>query len=223
MQSRSQQTRERLLDAALDLFATHGYHGASMRQIAEAADVALGGIYNHFRSKEEILAAVILAWHPLNLIMPSLAETQGQTVEAFLYNAAQRFMKTFAERPALLRILMIELFDFGGAHLPELFDGLWPKALIFSQRLAALDERLRSLSPLVFMRLFLGTLIGFHISGELLNKLPEPHRHQIGTIEDLVAILVHGLYDSASTASLLQKGEAGEDERDGTQKTSDKI
>ena len=190
---RGQQTRERLLEAALQLFATHGYHGASMRQIAEAANVTVGGIYNHFRSKEEILVAVILAWHPLQLIMPALAETEGETLERFLHNAAEQFMRTFAERPELLRIFMIELFDFEGAHLPQMFETMGPKALIFTQRLSALDDRLRPLSPLAFMRIFLGTLIGFHIAGLLLRKLPSPHGQQIGTVDDLVTILVHGL------------------------------
>ncbi len=191
--SRGQQTRERLLEAALQLFATHGYHGASMRQIAEAADVAVGGIYNHFRSKEEILVAVILAWHPLQLIMPALAETEGTTLERFVYNATEQFLRTFAERPELLRILMIELFDFDGAHLPQMFETMGPKVLIFTQRLSALDDRLRPLSPLAFIRIFLGALIGFHIAGLLLSKLPAPHGQQIGTVDDLVAIMVHGL------------------------------
>lgn len=196
---RGQHTRERLLEAALHLFAIHGYHAASMRQIAEAAGVAVGGIYNHFRSKEEILTAVILVWHPLNLILPALAETEGQTLEAFLYNAAQRFMNTFTERPELLRILMIELFDFDGAHLPLLFDALWPKAYSFTQRLTAIDARLCWLTPLAFMRLFLGTLIGFHISGMLLSKLPVPQVQQLGTLDELVAVLMHGLLPTAAT------------------------
>ncbi len=194
-QSRGQQTRERLLEAALQLFAAHGYHGASMRQIAEAADVAVGGIYNHFRSKEEILVAVILAWHPLQLIMPALAETEGGTLESFIHNAAEQFIHTFDERPELLRIFMIELFDFEGAHLPQMFETMGPKVLIFTQRLSVLDNRLRPLSPLTFMRIFLGTLIGFHIAGLLLRKLPAPHGQQIGTVDDLVVTLVHGLLE----------------------------
>ncbi|MCB0107354.1 MAG: TetR/AcrR family transcriptional regulator [Caldilineaceae bacterium] len=190
---RGQQTRNRLLEVALQLFAEHGYHGASMRQIAEAADVAVGGIYNHFRNKEEILTGVILTWHPLMLIMPTIAETEGQTLEEFIGNAAQQFLDTFAARPELLRIFMIELFDFDGAHLPHLFQQMGPLAMNFHARLSALDARLRPLHPLAFVRIFLGTLIGFYISGKLLRKLPAPHDQAIGTLDDLVQILVHGL------------------------------
>ena len=190
---RGLQTRERLLEAALHLFAEHGYHGASMRQIADAADVAVGGIYNHFRNKEEILTAVILTWHPLLLIMPNMVAIEGLSLEDFVRNAAQQFLQTFEERPALLRIFMIELFDFDGRHLPDFFQVMGPTAAQFHQRLCALDPRLHALAPLAFIRIFLGTLIGFYISGRLLRKLPPPHGEQIGTLEDVVEMLVQGL------------------------------
>jgi AcrR family transcriptional regulator len=193
-QTKGQQTRTLLLEAALQQFAANGYHGTSMRQIADAAGVAVGGIYNHFSSKEEILTAVILAWHPLNVLVPALIEgSDAKSLEAFIRSVAQQCMNSLDERPALLRILLIELFEFDGAHLPLLFERLWPNATLLMQRLVALDERLRPLSPLTFVRLFLGALIGFYISGALLSKLPAPHGTQIGTLDDLVTVLVHGL------------------------------
>jgi TetR/AcrR family transcriptional regulator, cholesterol catabolism regulator len=52
-------TEGRVLRAAVSLFAETGYHGTSMRQIAAAADLKAGSIYNHFTSKAEILAGAI--------------------------------------------------------------------------------------------------------------------------------------------------------------------
>lgn len=190
---RGQQTRERLLEAALQLFAQHGYHGASMRQIAEAAEMAVGGIYNHFRSKEEILTAVILAWHPLDLLLSALVETEGQTLEEFIRNAVHRFLDTFAARPELLRIFMIELFEFDGAHMPHFFELVGDKVMLIHARLTALDARLQALSPLTFARIFLGSVLGFYISGRLLSKLPTPYANQIGAPDDLVQLLIVGL------------------------------
>lgn len=203
-QTKGQQTRSLVIDAALQQFATHGYHGASMRQIAEAAGIAVGGIYNHFRSKEEILIAVIATWHPLNTIVPLLAQAEGATLEALLHSAAQQCLQSFTEHPEILRILMIELFEFEGIHLPLVFDGLWPKAAAFTHRLTVLDDRLRLRSPLTFARIFFGTLMGFYLSGALLSKLPTPHAEQIGTLDDLVTVLVHGLLraeDASPTAN----------------------
>lgn len=191
--SKGQQTRDRLIEAALQQFTATGYHGASMRQIAEAAGVAVGGIYNHFSSKEEMLKAVILAYHPLNLIAPRLENVEGETIEAFLTNAAQQFLSALTERPTLLNIFMIELLEFEGAHLPELFTVLWPKVQLFTERLVTLDTRLRPLPPLTVVRLFLGTVVGFYITGGILSKLPLPQGQQIGTVDDLVTVLLHGL------------------------------
>lgn len=197
---RGQQTRDRVVEAALQLFAEHGYHGASMRQIADAATVAVGGIYNHFRNKEELLTAVILTWHPLLLIMPALAETEGDSLEEFVRNAAQGFLDTFRERPELLRIFMIEMIDFDGAHIPYFFETMEAKTTYLHERLVALDERFCTMAPLTFARLFLGTLIGFYITGKLLSRVPPPHVQTIGTTDDLVQVLVHGLIAAAASS-----------------------
>lgn len=47
------------LRAALAVFARHGYHGASIRMIAEAAGLSVPGLYHHYKSKQAILAAVV--------------------------------------------------------------------------------------------------------------------------------------------------------------------
>jgi AcrR family transcriptional regulator len=48
------QRRERILQAALETFAEHGYRGASMRAIAAAAGISKPVIYDHFGSKREL-------------------------------------------------------------------------------------------------------------------------------------------------------------------------
>jgi len=54
-------TRDRILDAAMHLFSERGYEGTSVAQIEAAAGLApgAGGIYHHFRTKEDVLAAGI--------------------------------------------------------------------------------------------------------------------------------------------------------------------
>jgi AcrR family transcriptional regulator len=49
--------RARIRDAALQLFAERGMHGATLRDIAKAADVSLGLVRHHFGSKEDLRAA----------------------------------------------------------------------------------------------------------------------------------------------------------------------
>ncbi|MCA9515194.1 MAG: TetR/AcrR family transcriptional regulator [Myxococcales bacterium] len=52
---RPRDTREAILEAALDLFVEGGYHGTSVPQIAERAGIAAGTIYRHFEGKEALV------------------------------------------------------------------------------------------------------------------------------------------------------------------------
>lgn len=49
----------RVLAAALSEFAQQGYHGTSIRDIAAAAGLSVPGVYHHYRSKQEILEALL--------------------------------------------------------------------------------------------------------------------------------------------------------------------
>lgn len=51
--------REQLLEVALDVFATTGYHGTSMNDVAEAAGVTKPVLYQHFESKRELYRALL--------------------------------------------------------------------------------------------------------------------------------------------------------------------
>jgi AcrR family transcriptional regulator len=54
-----QQTRERLLDAAAEVFNRLGYHGASLEAVAEAAGYTKGAVYSNFATKGELFAALL--------------------------------------------------------------------------------------------------------------------------------------------------------------------
>lgn len=51
-------TKERILDAALEVFARDGYAGTSIKDIAESVGIVKSALYRHFESKEEIWNAV---------------------------------------------------------------------------------------------------------------------------------------------------------------------
>src|SRR5215468_6945599 len=52
------QTRQRIIDRALKLFAQRGYPATTLRDIAQAADVSIGLAYRYFRRKEELVLAL---------------------------------------------------------------------------------------------------------------------------------------------------------------------
>lgn len=56
-------TRDRILDAALDLFTEKGFDGTSLREIAEQLGVTKAALYYHFASKDDILMALHMRLH----------------------------------------------------------------------------------------------------------------------------------------------------------------
>lgn len=52
-------TKERILDAALELFAQSGYLGTSMSDIAKQLGITKGALYKHYASKQEILDSIV--------------------------------------------------------------------------------------------------------------------------------------------------------------------
>ena len=61
-------TRQRMLDAALRVFAENGFAGASMRMLARETGLRESSFYNHFTGKEDLYQAVIAQWGPMEFV-----------------------------------------------------------------------------------------------------------------------------------------------------------
>lgn len=59
MQILKEKIRENIIDAAREAFTKEGYEKATLKDIADKADISVGNIYRYFKSKEEILAEII--------------------------------------------------------------------------------------------------------------------------------------------------------------------
>jgi len=62
MQQRSQETRQRLLDAAARLFSQQGYDATGVAQICAFAGVSKGAFYHHFETKQAVFLALLEEW-----------------------------------------------------------------------------------------------------------------------------------------------------------------
>jgi len=69
------ETRQRLMETALQLFSEHGYEATTVKDIASAADVAKGTFFNYFETKEAILPAI--AAHRLEQLEEALGPELG--------------------------------------------------------------------------------------------------------------------------------------------------
>jgi AcrR family transcriptional regulator len=163
-----------------------------MRQIAQEAGVALGGIYNHFASKEEIFAEIIQEKHPYKQIIPVLLDTPGDTAEEFVNNAARAMVDELGRRPDFLKLMFIEIVEFNTKHIPAIFQQVIPQVLPLIQRVQSPGGRLRSIPPALMLRAFLGMFFSYYIMDMMLKDVLPPEMSAQG-VEPFVDIFLNGI------------------------------
>ena len=172
--SKGQRTRLEILQAAQELFSRQGYHGTSMRQIADRAGIALGGIYNHFDGKEDIFREVSLLNHPIHTILPALEGKEGETVEEFVYLSAEQMYAALSEGEDFLNLMFIEVVEFKGRHFPAMFSEMFPRALSFGARLREKRGTLREEIPFQLMMVtFIGLMFAFFMIQRVFGALTD--------------------------------------------------
>ncbi len=99
----------RILDAGAQLFVEQGYHGLSMREIAEAVGISKAGLYYHFQDKEQLFLAI------LNRCMDQLeaaliaSQPAGIGVRAEIAAILQAIFAQPPHQRALMRVASNEL------------------------------------------------------------------------------------------------------------------
>jgi AcrR family transcriptional regulator len=190
--SKGEISREKILDVAFKLFVNQGYHGTSMRQIAEAARFTPASIYNHFKGKEEIFREVLLRHHPYHQILPILASAEGEDAESILRGVAQRVYKVLRKQRGLLHIIFIELVEFEGKHFGEIFRSMSPKIFAFLAKLKGTKGQLRSIPETNILLSLIGLVMSQWILESMFLKnikLPFSEKH----FDHALDIFMHGV------------------------------
>ena len=187
-------TRAAIVSAAHHLFITQGYHGTSMRQIAQKAGIALGGIYNHFSGKEDIFQAVFVENHPYLEMIPAMEAAQGDTVEEFVHDAASRMMDAIYKRPDFLNLMFIEIVEFKSAHAHELFGTIFPRGLKIVQRITEAEGELRPIPAPMLMRAFISLFFANYLADVILGEAAPPEFSE-NAIQYYAEIFLHGILD----------------------------
>lgn len=180
-------------DAAFELFMDQGYHATSMRQIADHANLALGGIYNHFSSKEDIFIAILMDKHPYKQILPLILAAEGDTAEELIRNAARALVTELGTRPELLKLIFIELVEFNGKHVPNLFGEILPKLLPMFEKMIRVRKNLRKIPPPVLLRSFLGMFFSFYITELFIKDSIVAKLMPKNSFDHFVDIYLHGV------------------------------
>jgi AcrR family transcriptional regulator len=105
-------TRDRLVDAALELFAAQGWDATTTTALAQRAGVAEGTIYRHFSSKHQLLNEVYRTAQRWGLTRLQMVDPEHllPSPQRFL-SFGQRLIEAAATTPALVRLLFASEFE----------------------------------------------------------------------------------------------------------------
>ncbi|MCG6963095.1 MAG: TetR family transcriptional regulator [Acidobacteria bacterium] len=108
-------TRERLLDAAIVLFARSGFKGAPVRQICDRARANPGSVSYHFGGKRQLYRAALrrVADHVSTAVGP--IEHESASAEELVLIATRAVCHTLLEDDAAMRLILRDLAEGGEA------------------------------------------------------------------------------------------------------------
>ena len=105
----SDDKRTRILDAAIRVFAEHGYHEARVGDIAEDAGVAHGLLYHYFASKDDVLRTIFVEnWGQLIARFRDV-EAANEPAGEKLEGIAKILLRTWRNDPALVTVMVREV------------------------------------------------------------------------------------------------------------------
>ncbi|TVQ64804.1 MAG: TetR/AcrR family transcriptional regulator [Spirulina sp. DLM2.Bin59] len=166
-------TRDRILQAALKLFARQGYEGTTTKDLALAAGVAEGTLFRHFSNKKAILIEVATkGW--VEILTDLLTELSEMGSYKAVAQVMRRRMLRMAESSDLMRVCFME-----AQFHPELRDRIQTDVIVKMTDVAeaffetAMDKGIyRRMDPRIVARVFLGM---FAVAGFSDQTIMEPN------------------------------------------------
>lgn len=183
-------TRERIVTEAMRLFAAQGFRATTVGQIAEAAGLAprAGGLYKHFRSKEEVLEAGIDRHvSEMNVIEPALQTLPLGDPRAELTLIGRWTLNELGNEMPLMKVVQKD-----GDRFPELTAKVRDRIIARGHRQGVavvgrlfgevLDER--QIAALASVAL--GSLVGYRIEETMFGPRPVSEEDYVAAWVDLL-------------------------------------
>ncbi len=106
-------TRETILDAAIDLFASKGVSSTTLANIASQAGVTRGAVYWHFSNKEELVESLRdMVLEPFKTKQAALDDPDLDDPMGLLFDTQLLFFKNLQKNKKLIKILKIFLIKY---------------------------------------------------------------------------------------------------------------
>lgn len=123
----SRSKRQQILDAALHVFSSKGYHRATVDEIIALADTGKGTVYNYFVNKEQLFYTLIQERStPFEVAIAEVTASNEQ-VQIKLTTLIKLLLKFYTANAALWRVLMHDMRGLGTAAPAHLTEAQWEK------------------------------------------------------------------------------------------------
>jgi AcrR family transcriptional regulator len=191
MQQRSEDTRARILDAAVRQFAIAGYNAASVGDICAEAGVSKGAFYHHFPTKQSLFLALLQGW--LQTVDVGLEAARQETVPQTLNHMTDLLPAMFATADERLPIFLefwlqasrdetiwkATLAPF--QHYQKYFAGLIEDGMV--------EGSIKMVDPQITARVIVSMAVGLFLQGVL-----DPHGADWDKVaKESMQTLMHGL------------------------------
>lgn len=184
--SRADETRQRIIEAAAEVFAEKGYARATTRALAAAAGVNEVTLFRHFGNKEGLFAAVTEQYAGPAVTTALEAQLTGDYTRDLL-TLGRQLMQVLLERKEIMRMMLCE-----ASHFPEVQAVMVQNPRQIRRMLARYLQQqiergqVRPLHREATAQAFTGMLFSYAILWEILGDSIEPEI----TTEELVAQFV---------------------------------
>jgi AcrR family transcriptional regulator len=167
-------TKEKIFDAAIDLFAEHGYDRVSVRDIARAVGITESAVYRHYTSKDAILESIFA--YVEGRIFPQAPEgSLDAMVEAMSFEeiiaSVPRFMIADRNLSRITRIMLIELYHnekIGNYFRRELIERPIDETEVLFRKLLE-HGKIRPCDPRTVATLFISLMVSWYFQTFILN------------------------------------------------------
>jgi TetR/AcrR family fatty acid metabolism transcriptional regulator len=185
--------RKRILDAAIRVFADHGYHAARVGDIAEDAGVAHGLLYHYFASKDDVLRTIFTEnWGEL-IGRFRAVEAAHEPAPKKLEGIAKMLLRTWRNDPALVTVMVREVAR--SHQLQDRVDEV-REAFAIVQRVIEEGQAAGAFRPDIDARLaswvFYGGLEEV-LTGWVLGQLPDSESDVARAEETAIEVALRGL------------------------------
>ena len=106
-------TKDRILDAALNIFSSKGYYGTPVDEIVEEANTSKGSMYFHFPNKEQLFLALVDQF--ANVLERNVTKAIEQSPKGMgrVKNAVESVLDTFGKYRRPAKILLVQAVGLG--------------------------------------------------------------------------------------------------------------